>query len=228
MARTSKERLYSDLQRQILTLELAPGTHLDETRLSEEYGISRTPLRDVFRQLDGEGYIVIRENRGTFVSPMGHKTMRDFFIAAPMIYSAVARLAARNATDADIAALVDTQACFRKAVRGGDVDGMIFWNDRFHFFTGEIADNPYLMPSLRRLLIDHARIGQTFWRREPRGQDLRIETAASHHDAFIEAFGQRDEEAAARLTREHWELSRNHIERYVRPDPLPEDVPLGA
>ncbi|MEO0959675.1 MAG: GntR family transcriptional regulator, partial [Pseudomonadota bacterium] len=164
MVLSSKERLYRDLQRRILTLDLPPGAHLDETRLSEEYGISRTPLRDIFRQLDGEGYIEIRENRGTIVSPMGHKTMRDFYLAAPMIYSAVARLAARNAMPADIAMLRDVQDEFRASVEGGDLDGMVYWNDRFHFLIGQIADNPYLMPSLRRLLIDHARIGQTFWR----------------------------------------------------------------
>ncbi|MEM6678363.1 MAG: GntR family transcriptional regulator, partial [Pseudomonadota bacterium] len=181
MTLTSKERLYQDLQRRILTLDLAPGAHLDETRLSEEYGISRTPLRDVFRQLDGEGYIEIREHRGTIVSPMGHKTMRDFYLAAPMIYSAVARLAARNARPADLARLQDVQAEFRGAVAGGDVDGMVFWNDRFHLAIGEIADNPYLIPSLRRLLIDHARIGQTFWRAHPREDTGRIEAAVAHH-----------------------------------------------
>ncbi|MEO0821464.1 MAG: GntR family transcriptional regulator [Pseudomonadota bacterium] len=228
MAQTSKERLYHDLQRRILTLDLAPGTHLDETRLSEEYGISRTPLRDVFRQLDGEGYIQIREHRGTVVSPMGHKTMRDFFLAAPMIYSAVARLAARNARERDVAELAAVQARFRAAVESGDVDGMVYWNDRFHLAIGEIADNPYLMPSLRRLLIDHARIGQTFWRAAPREETARIDTASRHHDAFLEAFAAHDEEAAVRLVREHWELSRSHIERYVRPDPLPEDLPMGA
>ncbi|MEM6680095.1 MAG: FCD domain-containing protein, partial [Pseudomonadota bacterium] len=93
---------------------------------------------------------------------------------------------------------------------------------------GEIADNPYLIPSLRRLLIDHARIGQTFWRAHPREDTGRIEAAVAHHDAFIAAFEAQDEEAAVRLTREHWDLSRRHIERYVHPDPLPEETPMGA
>lgn len=231
MTRSSKEQLYHDLQRRILTLELAPGIHLDETRISADYGISRTPLRDVFRQLHGEGYIEIRENRGTIVSPMGHQTMRDFFLAAPLIYSAVARLAARNARPADIRALRKLQTEFREAVDADDVDGMIYWNDRFHLAIGEIAANPYLMPSLRRLLIDHARIGRTFWRLGPGGHAAgqtsddaaRIATAADHHDAFIAAFERQDEAEAVALTRAHWELSRDHLERYAHPDPLPED-----
>ncbi len=228
MSRTSKEHLHRDLQRRILTLDLAPGAHLDETRLSAEYGVSRTPLREVFRQLAGEGYIEIRENRGTLVSPMTHRTMRDFFLTAPMIYAAVARLAAQNARPPQIETLRDAQRRFRAAVAADDVDGMVYWNERFHFLIGEMADNPYLMPSLRRLLIDHARIGQTFWRALSPEQRARIDTAADHHDRFIAAIAAGDAERAVALAREHWALSRHHIETYVRPDPLPEDAADSA
>ena len=51
----NKDQLYSDLKKQILTLVLEPGTSLDEQSLSERYSISRTPLREVFRTLAGEG-----------------------------------------------------------------------------------------------------------------------------------------------------------------------------
>ena len=52
--KSGKTALYETLKRQILTLELPPDDDLDEARLSEEYGISRTPVRDVLRQLAGE------------------------------------------------------------------------------------------------------------------------------------------------------------------------------
>ena len=228
MSRKEKDRLHADLKRQILTLELAPGAHLDETTLSARYGISRTPLRDVFRQLAGEGYIEIRDNRGTIVSPMSHKTLRDFFQTAPMIYASVARLAAKNATPVQVAELREVQARFRKAVETGAVEDMVFWNDRFHYVMGEMADNQYLMPSLQRLLIDHARIGQTFWRARDAEMRGRIAAAADQHDRFIELIEAGDEEAAVALTLEHWALSRDHMEMFVRPDPLPIDMAAPA
>ena len=221
MSKSSKERLYADLKRKILTLGLEPGAHLDETSLSDEYGISRTPLRDVFRQLAGEGYIQIRDNRGTIVSPMSHKSMRDFFLTAPLIYASVARLAAQNATPDQIDGLRAIQAEFRKAVETESVDDMIFWNDRFHFDMGLMADNQYLMPSLQRLLIDHARIGQTFWRARDETMRRRIADAADHHDRFIDIIAAGDAEAAHDLTMDHWALSRDHMEMFVRPEPLP-------
>lgn len=225
---SNKERLHADLKRKILTLELEPGAHLDETTLSTEYGISRTPLRDVFRQLAGEGYIQIRDNRGTIVSPMSHKSMRDFFLTAPLIYASVARLAAENARPGQISELRGVQARFRKAVAAGSVDDMVFWNDRFHFVMGLMADNQYLMPSLQRLLIDHARIGQTFWRARNADMRGRIEAAADQHDRFIEVIEAGDAEAAVALTMDHWSLSRDHMEMFVRPDPLPIELPETA
>ncbi len=224
MSKASKERLYADLKRRILTLSLEPGAHLDEMSLSAEYGISRTPLREVFRMLAGEGYIQIRDNRGTIVSPMSHKSMRDFFLTAPMIYASIARLAAQNATPGQVTELKKVQGQFRKAVEASSIDDMVFWNDRFHFDMGLMADNQYLMPSLQRLLIDHARIGQTFWHARDETMRKRIDQAADHHDRFIGIIEIGDEEEAVALTLEHWALSRDHMDMFIRPDPLPLDI----
>lgn len=228
MGKSSKERLYNDLKRKILTLSFEPGAHLDEMTLSASYGISRTPLREVFRRLAGEGYIQIRDNRGTIVSPMSHKSLRDFFQTAPMIYASIARLAAQSATSEQIENLKSVQRKFRKAVEDDAADDMVFWNDRFHFDMGLMADNQYLMPSLQRLLIDHARIGQTFWRARSPEMRERIGEAADHHDRFIEVIEAGDEEAAVTTTLDHWMLSRDHMELYVQPDPLPIDAGITA
>ncbi len=117
--RSKKTICADDLRRKVLTEELEPGVYLDETELSDAYGISRPPLREVLRQLAGEGYVVLHENRGAQVSPMTHKTLRNFFVAAPMIYAAVTRLAAEHATPAQIARLKDTQRSFRAAIASG-------------------------------------------------------------------------------------------------------------
>lgn len=95
--RGRKRALHADLKRRILTLRLRPGADLDEATLAAEYGLSRPPLREVLRQMAGEGYVVLRTNRGAQVSPMSYETLRTFFLVAPMIYAAVARLAALNA-----------------------------------------------------------------------------------------------------------------------------------
>lgn len=227
-----KSDLYEDLKRQILTMELDPDQDLDEASLSEQYGLSRTPVREIFRRLEGEGYVDIRANRGARVSPMNHESLRQFFMVAPLIYSAIGRLAVQNFRPKQLDELRSTQERFRRASDSGDTIAMVIENTRFHEIIGEMSGNPYLQPSLRRLLIDHARIGKTFFR--PRNEDMheRLRLAVEHHDAFIEAIADHDEDRVVRLVFDHWELSRANMELFVAPrelkaDYLPEATPQG-
>ena len=72
--RARKAACLNDLRRRILTQALEPGAYLDETQLADQYGMSRPPLREVLRQLAGEGYVDLREGRGAQVAAMTHKT----------------------------------------------------------------------------------------------------------------------------------------------------------
>ncbi|MBY3001154.1 GntR family transcriptional regulator [Rhizobium leguminosarum] len=228
MAKTPKSNLYEDLKRQILTMELDPDADLDEASLSEKYGLSRTPVRDIFRRLAGEGYIDIRENRGARVIPMNHSTLRNFFLVAPMIYAAIGRLAVQNVKPAQLSDLKQTQERFRSASENMDALAMVLENNRFHEIFGEMSGNVYLQPSLGRLLIDHARIGHTFFR--PRNEDMkrRLQVAVGHHDSFIDALGAHDENAVVDLVFEHWELSRENMEMFIAPQGLKADAFLGG
>ena len=102
---------------------------------------------------------------------MNHQTLRHFFLVAPMIYAAIGRLAVQNFKPKQLADLTDTQERFRTASVTGDAFAMVLENNRFHEIIGEMSGNAYLQPSLGRPLIDHARIGHTFFR--PRTDDMR-------------------------------------------------------
>ncbi len=222
--KSRKGSLYDDLKREILTMELDPDSDLDEVSLSERYGLSRTPTRDILRRLAGEGYVEIRENRGARVIPMNHATLRNFFQVAPMIYAAIGRLAAQNFKPRQMVDLQETQKRFKAASAARDGHSMVLENNRFHEIMGEMSGNDYLRPSLGRLLIDHARIGHTFFR--PRNEDMeaRLKAADGHHDAFIEAIAAHDEDAVVNLVFEHWELSRENMEMFIAPAPLAADA----
>ena len=219
-----KPAIYDDIKKQILILQLEPGTALDEASLCERYAISRTPLREILRGLAGEGCVEIVNNRGAYVSSMDHKVLRDFFLTAPMLYSAIGRLAAQHAKPAQIQEIREIQEKFRIAVAIKSSADMVYWNQCFHALMGEMADNPYLKPSYDRLLMDHARISQTFYR--PRDQEMqgRMFSALEQHDAMIEAIEAGDSQRVVDLIVEHWELSRDLIEYFVKPDPLAFDM----
>lgn len=216
-----KTELFDTLRWQILQLDIEPGTALDEVSLCEAHNVSRTPLREVLQRLAGEGFVRIEPNRGASVSSMDISTMRNFFQTAPMIYASIARLAAENANPAKISILRDIQSDFRLAVEADRPRDMAISNHKLHETIGDMADSPYLSPSLQRLLIDHTRMSQTFYAARSKGERTRIMTACEQHDDMIDAFEARDPARAVTLTLDHWALSRDRMDLYVRPDPLP-------
>ncbi|MEM9709390.1 MAG: GntR family transcriptional regulator [Pseudomonadota bacterium] len=223
MPKGSKESCFQSLRQRILTTDLAPGADLDEATLSATYDISRTPLREVLQRLSGRGYARIETNRGAKVASMDIGVMRTFFQTAPMIYAHIARLAAENRKPDELDDLKSDQQDFAAAVANGDVTRAALSNHRFHGTIGRMAHNPYLTACLDRLLIDHTRLSQTFYRpTEPR-DSAAIQMAVEQHDAMIVAIEDRAPERALELTHAHWDLSRDRMDRFVRPDPLPVD-----
>ncbi|WP_321885560.1 GntR family transcriptional regulator [Paraburkholderia bannensis] len=221
-----KAVLAETLRRRIVSMELKPGAVVDELALCDEFSLSRPPVRELMRQMAAEGYIELEANRAARVSSMNYHSLRSFFLAAPLIYVATTQLAAANATAADVAKLREIQKRFREAIDANDVENRVLYNDQFHLEIGTMAQNDYLMPSLRRLLIDHARLGKTFYR-YPASDNTQQEMhqAAHQHDEIIDAIERRDTERAAELVRAHWELSRRHMTDYAIPEGL--EVPLS-
>lgn len=218
-----KADLYHALRTAILDLSLAPGAALEEAVLSAGYGVSRTPLRETLQKLAGEGFVTLEANRGAAVASMDLAVIRSLMQTAPMIYAAIARLAAENAAPDAIEALKTTQSAFREAVGARDPAAMALHNHRFHEHIGDMAGSPYLMPSLKRLLIDHTRMSRRFYDARSSAEQATIDTACDQHDAMIAAFEERAPARAVALTLDHWALSRDRIERFVAPAPLPLD-----
>lgn len=221
MKPNSKRDVADTLKRRVLSMEIAPGQLLDEVALAANFGISRTPMREIIQRLCGEGYLTQEENRGAKVASMELSTLRHFYQAAPMIYASMARLAAEQATSQQIELLKQIQLAYRESINKGRGSETAMHNHRFHQMIGEMGASPYLMPSLNRLLIDHTRIAQIFYRSKSPDGATRIEKAADQHDAMIEAIANHSASDAVDLTLQHWELSRGRMQEFVSPDPLP-------
>lgn len=224
MPKLTKDQCLSDLRHRILSMELEPGTALDESSLCDRYGLSRTPLREVLQRLAGAGFVSLEDHRGAKVASMDIATMRTFFQTAPMIYASIGQLAAENRTTRQIADLKQAQSDFARATGSADANAAALANHRFHAIIGDMARNSYLMASLDRLLIDHTRLSQTFYRPASESETDLIRKASDQHDAMISAIQAQEPALMIDLTLQHWDLSRDQLERFVRPDPLPVDV----
>lgn len=220
-----KTLLSETLRRRVLSLELAPGSVVDEIALSEEFGLSRPPVRELMRQMAAEGYIDLEPNRPARVTSMNYESLRSFFLAAPLLYSATAQLAATQATARDVAALNDIQSRYIEAVKNQSVADRVYWNDRFHFEIGKIARNDYLLPSLLRVQIDHARLGSIFYRSQAT-EDMAadVQKSADQHNQIINAIESGDAQRAGELARDHMNMARRRMAEYIVPEGV--EVPL--
>ena len=93
------------LRQRIFSRELEPGSWIDELKIAEEYGISRTPLREALKVLAAEGLVTMKVRRGAYVTEVSDKDLADVYHLLALLESDAAGVVAQRATDAELAEL---------------------------------------------------------------------------------------------------------------------------
>jgi len=212
----TKQSVFDDLRWRIISLNLPPGADLDESELVREYGISRTPIRETLIRLQGEGLVVLKQNRGAYVTPLDFAALQAYFEAAVFISRAVTRLAASRRTAADLARIHDAQAGFEAALAARDTGAMVRENNRFHEAIGNAAGNGYLFSAYRRLLADHERIATILYQHELDEDDAAAQSLTiAQHEKISAAIERRDPDTAERISTQHLEFCREGLTRVL-------------
>ena len=185
------------LRQRIYRRELAPGSWIDEMKLAEEYGISRTPLREALKVLATEGLVTMKVRRGAYVTEVSDKDLSDVYHLLSLLESDAAGVVAQSATDAEIKELQALHAQLEKAV--ADTDRFFTLNERFHMRLLEIAGNRWrdqMVADLRKVM-----------KRNRQNSLLKSGRAAeslAEHGAIVKALVARDAAGATRRMQEHF------------------------
>lgn len=210
--KSTKQDVYADLRRRIISMDLPPGEDLDEVELVDQYGVSRTPIRETLIRLQGEGLVELRRNRGAYVAPLDFPTLKAYFEAADFLHRAVVRLAAQRRTPSDLEAIREAMLGFEDALAQEDSYLMVTWNDRFHERIGFAAYNKYLLGAYRRVLADHERIAALIFNREiATNATEEISLTLEQHRSLYEALEAGREEEAEQIAAAHLNLCRNGL-----------------
>jgi len=221
-----KDQCLEDLKARILKMELRPGTPLEETPLCQQYGLSRTPMREVFQRLAGAGFISLSPGRGAEVAEIELARLRQFFQSAPLLHALIAKQAAENIDPVGLDALKVAQAAARRARVSRNAAAMALADYGFHFAVCQVSGNPYLGPSLERLLIDQTRMSVAFYSGHSAADNARIDHALAEHERLIEAISHQQAKHAVALAIQHWDGVKGHVETYVQPAPLADEAGL--
>ena len=202
--RSTVEALADRLREEIFDGKLAPGQGIPQEEIAARYGVSRSPLREALRQLEAEGTVEYRANRGAFVAALDETKVREMYGVRRILEEGAIHLLVPRIADSAIAEL---RAMSRELESERDARAFVRKHHQFHLRLYETAGSATLAKaihdhSVRTALIPHAR-------------SMVADVAAlskRDHERLLAALERRDEAAAVSATIEHLD----HMEAMVR------------
>jgi DNA-binding GntR family transcriptional regulator len=172
-----------------------PGDRLVESDLAEQFGVSRTPIREALQRLETQS-LLERDGRSLIVASLDHNQMAELYVVRRELEGLAARLAARHATNEEVLVLEEMVQADNALVN--DPLALSRANRRFHEQIHLASHNRYLVQQLDLVHRTMALMATTSLAAHGRG-----EIAQSEHAGIVAAIAARDEEKAAEALREH-------------------------
>jgi DNA-binding GntR family transcriptional regulator len=210
---TFKDRAYAALRDVIVSLDVYDRdgeVRLDERRLAQDLGISRTPVREAMAQLEREGFVRSVPRRGVYVVRKTKQEVIELITAWAALESMAARLITQIASDEEIAQLRKMFATFENGKLHAKLDEYSEVNIEFHQSIIRMSRNSVLI-DLAENLFTHMRM----IRRKTIGEQDRADRSIRDHMNIIQALEARDTERAEALVRDHALGLAEHVRRHA-------------
>ena len=208
-----KNKAYAALKDVIVTMDIyrsRSDIRLDERQLAQDFGVSRTPVREAMAQLEREGFVRSVPRRGVYVVRKTKQEAIELITAWAALESMAARLITQRARDEDIASLRRMFSTFEGGQVRAHLDEYSDVNIEFHQAIIRMSGNGVLI-DLAENLFTHMRM----LRRKTIGEDDRADKSIRDHMNIIEALEARDTERAEDLVRNHALGLAEHVARHA-------------
>ncbi|GGX01123.1 GntR family transcriptional regulator [Streptomyces lomondensis] len=201
-------RVIAEMRRRIIKGDIDPGAPLSELALAEEFGVSRTPVREALKQLQTEGLVEIRPRVGTFVTTPSRREITELFEMKELLEGAAARLLARRGRVAEIDLLERNLREADEAVERDDRERYAELVQEFHDLLIAGADNSKLESHYRMLMnqLAYSRLVNTSLSQPGRP----LQSDREHH-LVLELILEKDGDSAEQVMREHVRASRRAL-----------------
>ncbi|MDY0211924.1 MAG: GntR family transcriptional regulator [Desulfuromonadaceae bacterium] len=195
---TLREKILENIRDAILKGELKPGERVSEPDIAERYGISRTPIREAFRQLESEGYLTVIPRKGAVVAKHTQKDIEEFYSIKSVLEGYAANLAAVKMTPKDVDKLEAINNRLAKLSKTRDVKTFFRVHNEFHEYFIRAAGNQRLLELIHQLLqkFEYLRVASL-------SIPGRMEISVQEHKKILEAFRSNDGTTADLLVRKN-------------------------
>lgn len=186
------------LRQRIFAHELTPGTWIDEQKLAEQYGISRTPLREALKVLASEGLVELKPRRGCYVTEVSHQDIDDIFPLMALLEGRCAADAINRATKTDIVALKAIHERLETAAKEGGIEAFFEANQAFHRQIQELANNRWMLSVIQdlRKVLKRSRMHSL-------SLEGRLQQSLEEHRSIMAAFEAGDAARAEKVMHDH-------------------------
>lgn len=212
--RLTGQQVYEDLRGKIVRGELRPGESLSEASTAEGYGVSRTPVREVFWHLVEDGFLRVVPQVGTYVAPISIAAVRDSqFIRETLECRAVAD-AARAGTPAQTVKLRRFLSEQAKVVQAGDLAAFFALDEAMHRYLMDMAGHPFVWQVIAgaKAQLDRVRflsLEDPDW----------LSMILDQHGAIIDRVAARDADGAGGIMQQHLRTAFAAIDRIAAERP---------
>lgn len=191
-------RVFHKLRDDILSGKYEEHEELKEVAISEEMGVSRTPVREAFRQLELEGLIRIVPNKGAYVTGITEKDVRDIYMIRSLLEGLCARWATEHITIEQMEEMEENVYLAEFHARKGHLDQLAELDNRFHDIMYEACDSKMLEHQLKDFHQYVLRVRKRTLNNANRGPKSNEE-----HKAIMEAIKAGDADLAEKLANQH-------------------------
>jgi DNA-binding GntR family transcriptional regulator len=203
--RTLRERIVESLRNAIMEGSIPAGSRVAEPDLAERFGISRTPIREAFRQLESEGFLTVVPRKGAIVASLSARDVSEFYeVKAILEGYAASRAAGRLGKDA-IARMERLNAEMGQAAEARDPRRVQDLHNEFHEVFLDACGNERLAQIVRGLVLQFRRFRLLL------AVPGKIEPILRQHQEIIEAFRRGDADLAESLVRKNAEYGRETL-----------------
>lgn len=196
--RTLHDELLDRLRRMVVDGELTPGSKVPEKALCEQFGVSRTPLREALKVLANEGLVTLTPNRGAMVSELTLADLEEAFPVMGALEALSGELACANITPAEVAEIERLHAEMIGYYEGGELSAYFSTNQRIHELILDAARN-LTLATLYRSLAGRIRQARYLANMSPE----RWRQAVEEHECMIAALKKRDGAALGEILKRH-------------------------
>ncbi len=213
-----------ELERQIESGQLAPGSKLNEADVAADLRVSRGPVREAFRALAQTGLVRTEKNRGVYVREISLPEASEIYEVRAALEAMIGRLAAKRVRPAQLSSLRALVKRMQAAARARDPDAYFPLNLEFHDTLAQAAGNAALLANYRRVIRE-----LNLYRRATLARTIdHMPVATRDHEAIVNALAKGDEKGAERMLYDHVIASRERLNRALQQPANPKNVREAA